>query len=155
MHHAGLVTAARPTALCALLLARASASVSSNQSPRSISGGSSWEPGSRKESTAQHSRGIEPREGYLPWIPPSTVSCTLPSPAARLQAVFKPSLAAAHAICTTFPTVSPSPLLGTELPYPHGEIPFSPCWGFAGEHNSTVWLGLGEPLPRRCCMRSC
>lgn len=148
VHRAGLMTAGRPTALHALLLARASASVSSNQSvlfqepQRSISGGSSWEADSRNRSTAQHSGGIEPREGHLPWIPPNVVLCTLPSPTTRLQAVFKLSLAAARAIRTTFPTVSLSPPLGTELPCPHGEIPFSPCWDFAGKHNQHSVVGV-------------
>lgn len=109
---------------------------------RSISGGSSWEADSRNRSTAQHSRGIEPREGHLPWIPPNVVLCTLPSPTTRLQAVFKLSLAAARAIRTTFPTVSLSPPLGTELPCPHGEIPFSPCWDFAGKHNQHSVVGV-------------
>lgn len=113
---------------------------------RSISESSSWEPGSKKKSTAQHSGGtqlllLSPERDTSTDTTESSVvySCHHPPPGCRL---FKLILAAARAICTTFPTFSLSPPLGTELPYPHGEIPFSPCWGFAGKHNQHSVVGV-------------
>lgn len=62
---------------------------------------------------------------------------------------FEGFVAAPHAVRAAFPTLSPSPSQGRDLPGPHGEIWSPHAVALLEMTSSSVCLGLGELFPQR------
>lgn len=62
---------------------------------------------------------------------------------------FEGFVAAPHAVRAAFPTLSPSPSWGRDLPGPHGEIRSPHAVALLEMTSSAVRLGLGELFPQR------